>query len=154
MTTAFASLTLGHEVVIVHGSLAKERASDLAPNAPHPVGLLGVQAQGAIGSLLVRSLCDVLPGHWVAALVTHTLVRADDPAFEQPMQLVGPLYSRKTPGALARRNHWYIARDGRGGVAWSGTGARVDPCPHPRDGHGSTSPSTGHEELAGMRRAY
>ncbi|WP_190136888.1 amino acid kinase family protein [Streptomyces longispororuber] len=130
VTTTLVGLALQHEVVIVHGNgprtgpLAEESAAGPAPDAPYPPDLSGAQAQGAIGSLLVRALYDVLPGHRVAALVTHTLVRADDPAFDRPTEFVGPVYSREIADVLARRHHWHIAQDGGG---WR----RVVPSPLP-----------------------
>jgi carbamate kinase len=77
-----------------------------------------------IGSLLVRALHDALPGHPIAALVTHTLVRADDAAFGRPTKFVGQVYSRKIAESLARRHGWHFAKDGRD---WR----RVVPSPSP-----------------------
>lgn len=119
-----------HEIVVTHGNgpqiglLAEESAADPALRAPYPLDLLGAQTQGMIGSLLVRTLHDALPGHRIAALVTHTLVRADDPAFGRPTKFVGQVYPRKTAECLARRHGWHIAKDGRG---WR----RVVPSPSP-----------------------
>ncbi|MFI2721142.1 carbamate kinase [Streptomyces collinus] len=106
------------------GLLAEESAADPALRAPYPLDLLGAQTQGMIGSLLLRALHDALPGHRIAALVTHTLVRADDPAFGRPTKFVGQVYSRKIAESLARRHGWHIAKDGRG---WR----RVVPSPSP-----------------------
>ncbi|WP_405541304.1 carbamate kinase [Streptomyces phaeochromogenes] len=98
VTTAIASLAHDHEIVITHGNgpqidlLAVESATDPALSASYPLDLLGAQTQGMIGSLLVRTLHDALPGRRIAALVTHTLVRADDPAFEHPTKFVGQVY--------------------------------------------------------------
>ena len=130
VTTAIAGLALEHEIVVTHGNgpqiglLAEESAADPELSAPYPLALLGARTQGMIGSLLVRALHDALPGHRVAALVTHTVVRADDPAFGRPTRFVGQAYSRKIAESLARRHGWRIARDGRG---WR----RVVPSPSP-----------------------
>ncbi|CAL9654340.1 carbamate kinase [Streptomyces sp. enrichment culture] len=130
VTTAIAALALEHEIVVTFGNgpqiglLAEESAADPALRAPYPLDLLGAQTQGMIGSLLVRALHDALPGHRIAALVTHTLVRADDPAFGRPTTFVGQVYPRKTAECLARRHGWHIAKDGRG---WR----RVVPSPSP-----------------------
>ena len=130
VTTAIAALALEHEIVVTHGNgpqiglLAEESAADPALRSPYPLDLLGAQTQGMIGSLLVRALHDALPGHRIAALVTHTLVRAHDPAFGRPTKFVGQVYSRKIAESLARRHGWLIAKDGRG---WR----RVVPSPSP-----------------------
>ncbi|MFE9647977.1 carbamate kinase [Streptomyces sp. NPDC006365] len=120
VATAVAGLALEHEVVITHGNepqiglLAMESAADPVLTAPYPLDLLGAQTEGLIGSLLVRALYDALPGHKIAALVTHTLVRADDPAFARPTKRVGPVYPRDVARSLARRRGWHIAKDAAG----------------------------------------
>ncbi|QOV43857.1 carbamate kinase [Streptomyces chromofuscus] len=130
VATAIAGLALEHEIVVTHGNgpqlglLVEESAADPALRAPYPLDLLGAQTQGMIGTLLVRALYDVLPGHRIAALVTHTLVQADDPAFDRPTTFVGRAYSRKIAEGLARRHGWHIAEDGKG---WR----RVVPSPSP-----------------------
>ncbi|MFH8798815.1 carbamate kinase [Streptomyces sp. NPDC017936] len=131
VTTAVAGLALDHEIVVTHGNgpqiglLAEESATDPALSAPYPLDLLGAQTQGMIGSLLVRALYDALPGpRRIASLVTHTLVRADDPAFGRPTKPVGRVYPREVAESLAREHGWHIAEDGGG---WR----RVVPSPSP-----------------------
>ncbi|GGZ20508.1 carbamate kinase [Streptomyces poonensis] len=130
VATAIAALAQEHEVVVTHGNgpqiglLAMESAADPALTAPYPLDLLGAQTEGMIGSLLARTLRNALPGRRIAALVTHTLVRADDPAFGRPTKFVGQVYLRKPAEALARRYGWHIAKDGTG---WR----RVVPSPAP-----------------------
>ncbi|MFI0960761.1 carbamate kinase [Streptomyces sp. NPDC021080] len=130
VTSAIAALAHEHEIVVTHGNgpqiglLAVESAADPALSAPYPLDLLGAQTQGLIGSLLVRSLHDALPGHRTIALVTHTLVRSDDPAFEHPTKFVGQVYPYDIASALARRRGWHIAADSTG---WR----RVVPSPEP-----------------------
>ena len=120
VATAVAGLALEHEVVITHGNepqiglLAMESAADPVLTAPYPLDLLGAQTEGLIGSLVVRALHDALPGHKIAALVTHTLVRPDDPAFARPTKRVGPVYPRDIARSLARRRGWHIAKDATG----------------------------------------
>ncbi|MGI5452119.1 carbamate kinase [Streptomyces sp. CA-249302] len=120
VTTAIAALTQEHEVVLTHGNgpqiglLAMESAADPALRAPYPLDLLGAQTQGMIGSLLVRTLHDALPGHRIAALVTHTLVRGDDPAFRHPTKFVGQIYPLEVARDLARKRGWRIAGDTTG----------------------------------------
>ncbi|WP_406497803.1 carbamate kinase [Streptomyces sp. NBC_01604] len=120
VATAVAGLALEHEVVITHGNepqiglLAMESAAAPVLTAACPLDLLGAQTEGLIGSLLVRALYDTLPGRKIAALVTHTLVRADDPAFARPTKRVGPVYPRDVARTLARRRGWHIAKDDTG----------------------------------------
>ncbi|MFS4105302.1 carbamate kinase [Streptomyces sp. PD-S100-1] len=130
VATALAALAHDHELVVTHGNgpqiglLAMESEADPALSAPYPLDLLGAQTQGMIGSLLARTLHDVLPGRRIAALVTHTVVRADDPAFDRPTKFVGQVYPRATAAELARERDWDIARDTAG---WR----RVVPSPAP-----------------------
>ncbi|MFD5075073.1 carbamate kinase [Streptomyces sp. NPDC058371] len=120
VTTALAALAHEHEIVITHGNgpqiglLAVESAADPALSAPYPLDMLGAQTQGLIGSLLARTLHNALPGRRIAALVTHTLVRADDPAFDRPTKFVGPVYPGGSAVSLAREQGWHIAADGTG----------------------------------------
>jgi carbamate kinase len=117
VATAIAALAIDHEVVLTHGNgpqiglLAVESATDPALSAPYPLDLLGAQTPGLIGSLLLRALYDTLPGHRIAALVTHTVVRADDPAFLRPTKFVGQVYPQDVAGGLARKYGWRVAED-------------------------------------------
>ncbi|MFJ3233640.1 carbamate kinase [Streptomyces sp. NPDC086787] len=128
--TALAALAQEHEIVITHGNgpqiglLAMESESDPALSAPYPLDLLGAQTQGMIGSLLARTLHHALPGRRIVSLVTHTLVRADDPAFARPTKFVGQVYSQNVAESHAREHGWHIGRDTSG---WR----RVVPSPAP-----------------------
>ncbi|MEV6191972.1 carbamate kinase [Streptomyces sp. NPDC051920] len=127
---AIAALAHDHEIVVTHGNgpqiglLAGESAADPALSAPYPLDLLGAQTQGMIGSLLARGLHDALPGRRTAALVTHTLVRSDDPAFGHPTKFIGQVYPHDMASALARGRGRHIAADTTG---WR----RVVPSPEP-----------------------
>ncbi|MET9550138.1 carbamate kinase [Streptomyces sp. NPDC006627] len=120
VTTAIAALAREHEVVITHGNgpqlglLTTESTADPTLDAPYPLDLLGAETQGMIGTLLVRTLHDVLPGRRIAALITHTVVRADDPAFERPTTFVGQVYSHTAATALAHDLGWQLAQDTEG----------------------------------------
>ncbi|WP_367325310.1 carbamate kinase [Streptomyces sp. HUAS ZL42] len=126
--TALAPLAHEHDIVVTHGDdlragpLAGETAG--GPGLPCPLDLIAARNQGLIGTLLVRTLHNALPGRRIAALVTHTLVRADDPAFERPTAFVGPVHPRRIAQGLAARHGWHVAEDGRG---WR----RVVPSPSP-----------------------
>lgn len=130
VTTALAALAQEHELVITHGNgpqiglLAMESESDPELSVPYPLDLLGAQTQGMIGSLLARTLHHALPKRRIAALVTHTLVRADDPAFVRPTKFVGQMYSQDAAESHARERGWYIGQD-------TGGWRRVVPSPVP-----------------------
>ena len=127
---AIAGLAQEHDVVVTHGNgpqlglLAAESATDPVLSAPYPLDLLAAQTQGMIGSLLVRALHDALPGRRIAAVVTHALVREDDPAFARPTEFVGPAYDRDRAWELARERGWRVAE---GTTGWR----RVVPAPRP-----------------------
>ncbi|MGW2745526.1 carbamate kinase [Streptomyces sp. NPDC001450] len=120
VATALAALAHEHELVITHGNgpqiglLAMESEADPALSAPYPLDLLGAETEGMIGSLLARAMHDALPGHRIAALVTHTLVRGNDPALARPTKFVGQVYSRQLAEKLARTRGWRIAQDTTG----------------------------------------
>ena len=89
----------GHEVVITHGNgpqvgnllVKNEIAASVVP--PVPLDWCGAQTQGTVGFVLLnaleRSLADVGAVRPVGAVVTRTLVDADDPAFAQPTKPIG-----------------------------------------------------------------
>jgi carbamate kinase len=89
----------GHEVVITHGNgpqvgnllVKNEIAASVVP--PVPLDWCGAQTQGTVGFVLLnaleRSLADVGAVRPVGAVVTRTLVDADDPAFARPTKPIG-----------------------------------------------------------------
>ncbi|MEI5525640.1 carbamate kinase [Streptomyces brasiliscabiei] len=130
VVTALAGLAREHELVVTHGNgpqiglLARESESDTALSAPYPMHLLGAQTQGMIGSLLARALHNAMPDRRIAILVTHTLVRSDDPAFGRPTKFVGQVYPPDVARRLAREHGWQTAPD-------TGGRRRVVPSPRP-----------------------
>ncbi|RSN18314.1 carbamate kinase [Streptomyces sp. WAC 01325] len=121
VATALAALAHDHELVVTYGNapqldlLTAQSTADATLTAPYPVDLLGAQTQGMIGTLLVRVLRGALPGRSVVALVTHTRVNGDDPAFENPTEFVGPVYPERPARFLAAKHGWCMAeyRHGR-----------------------------------------
>jgi carbamate kinase len=122
------------EIVITHGNgpqvgflaIGAEMASSVVP-AP-PLDVLGAETQGQIGYLLAQALNDAFleRGHprEIAVVVTRTVVRGDDPAFEHPTKPVGPIYDEATAREQATARGWDIAPDGK---SWR----RVVPSPLP-----------------------
>src|SRR5258706_5471463 len=65
---------------------------------PVPLDWCGAQTQGTIGVLIMNALESSLARRGVAAgrpavLVSRTLVRADDPHFDEPTKPIGPYLS-------------------------------------------------------------
>jgi len=125
-----APLAADHELVITHGNgpqvgmLAIESADDPALSTPYPLDVLSAETQGMIGYWLVRELRNALPHRQVVALLTDTLVDADDPAFRNPAKFVGRTYSAEQAHRLAADRGWTVRQDG---AAWR----RVVPSPEP-----------------------
>jgi carbamate kinase len=130
VANAVAALAHEHDLVVTHGNepqlglLVQQSVADPSLAAPYPLDLLGAQSQGLIGTLLVRTLRDVLPGRRVVALLTHTQVHADDPAFARPTAPVGPAYPSRAAQFLEAQHGWRLT-EAEGGLR------RVLPAPEP-----------------------
>jgi carbamate kinase len=126
----------GHEVVITHGNgpqvgnllVKNEIAASVVP--PVPLDWCGAQTQATIGFVLLnaleRSLAEIGAVRPVGAVVTRTLVDADDPAFTRPTKPIG----RYLPADEARImiEHGQSWQD-RGERGWR----RVVASPEPRE---------------------
>ncbi len=128
----------GYDVVVTHGNgpqvgnilLQNEEARNQVPAMP--LDVCGAESQAQIGYLLAQALRNefavrrVVRG--VAAVVTQTLVDANDPAFANPTKPIGPFYSREADLIVKRAKGWKLVEDkARGG--WR----RVVPSPQPLD---------------------
>src|SRR5690348_5983879 len=94
----------GAQVVLTHGNgpqvgnllVKNELAAHVVP--PVPLDWCGAQTQGTIGALLLDALGDELGARGlprlVAALVSRTLVDADDRAFARPTKPIGRYVTR------------------------------------------------------------
>jgi carbamate kinase len=115
---SLAPLVREHDLIISHGNgpqvgmLAIESARDPALSHPYPFDVLGAQTQGMIGYWLIQAIQNARPGRDVACVISRTLVRADDPAFDNPTKFVGPVYSEADAQKLARANRWVVRADG------------------------------------------
>ncbi|HEV2712567.1 MAG TPA: carbamate kinase [Gaiellaceae bacterium] len=107
-------------LVITHGNgpqvgnelLRQERAADEV--APLPLYLAVAQTQAQIGALIETEL-GTRVGRPVACLLTHVVVRDDDPAFGQPTKPIGPFYSSEQARRLERERGWMLVEEhGRG----------------------------------------
>lgn len=130
----------GHRLVITHGNgpqvgFIKRRSdlvADLAPELPSlDLDMCVADSQGSLGYVLVSTLAGRLrqlgrPEPGVAAVLTHTVVDGDDPAFARPTKPIGSFYPQDVARALAGQHGWEVAEDsGRG---WR----RLVPSPAPR----------------------
>ena len=128
---SLAPLAADHQLIICHGNgpqvglLAQESETDPALSLPYPLDVLGAQTQGMIGYWLVQELANAGVEKPVVALVTQTVVDADDPAFGRPTKFIGPGFARDQAEAAAARFGWTIAADGD---RWR----QVVPSPKPR----------------------
>ena len=95
----------GHEVAVTHGNgpqvgnllVKNELAAHVVP--PVPLDWCGAQTQGTIGFTMLDALEASLARRGVqrpvAAIVTRTLVDADDPGFTTPTKPVGRYLPRE-----------------------------------------------------------
>ena len=115
---ALAPLARDHELIVCHGNgpqvglLALETEADPALSRPYPLDVLGAQTQGMIGYWLTQALQNAGVAAPVVAVVSQTLVAADDPSFAAPTKFIGPVYDEARGRELAGRHGWPVARDG------------------------------------------
>lgn len=115
----------GYRVVITHGNGPQVGfillRSELAKEVLHQVPLdsCGADTQGAIGYQISQTLGNELRCRGidksVAAIVTQTVVDANDPGFENPSKPIGPFYSEATAREHQDNEGWMMVEDaGRG----------------------------------------
>lgn len=114
----------GHDVLLTHGNgpqvgnlLVKNELS--ATEVP-PVSLdwCGAQTQATIGMLLINSLDEAFAARGLdrhtAAVVSRTLVAADDPGFAKPTKPIGRYLSKDEADVMIEHGQQYIEVPGRG----------------------------------------
>lgn len=119
---AIVGLTMacdGVETLLVHGNgpqvgLLALQAEAYTAAPAYPLDMLGAETQGMIGYILAQELRNARPERPVAALLTQTLVDADDPAFQHPTKPIGPVYTPDQARALSQARGWSFAIDGAG----------------------------------------
>lgn len=125
----------GWNVIITHGNGPQVGfillRSELASNVLHPVPLdsCGADTQGAIGYMIQQCLYNEFEQRGiktsVVSVVTQTLVKKDDPAFQNPAKPIGPFYDKEKAEKYRKERGWDVMEDaGRG---WR----RVVPSPTP-----------------------
>jgi carbamate kinase len=121
----------GAEVLVTHGNgpqvgnilVKNELAASVVP--PVPLDWCGAQTQGTIGFVLTDAL-ERVTDRPVAALVTRTLVNADDPGFTSPSKPIGRYLSADEAKVMV--DHGQVWQD-RGARGWR----RVVASPEPVD---------------------
>lgn len=126
----------GHDVVLTHGNgpqvgnllVKNELAAAVVP--PVPLDWCGAQTQGTIGFTMLDALEPALARRGaarpVAALVTRTLVAADDPHFLEPTKPIGRyLPADEAQQMMEHGQQW----EDRGDKGWR----RVVASPEPRE---------------------
>jgi carbamate kinase len=117
----------GWGIVLTHGNgpqvgfilLRSELVGDSAPVPALSLEMSSADSQGGIGHILAMALLNALAARGlrdrVAYVLTHTVVDAADPAFDQPTKPIGPFYTEADAVAKRERNGWQMIEDsGRG----------------------------------------
>ena len=124
----------GHEVVITHGNgpqvgnllVKNELAAHVVP--PVPLDWCGAQTQGTIGFTLLDTLETALAARDVArpvaAIITRTLVDADDPGFTHPTKPIGRFLPREQAQTLIDHGERW---EDRGEKGWRRVVASPEP---------------------------
>jgi carbamate kinase len=106
-----------HRLVVTHGNgpqvgllaLLSENYTDVEP---YPLDVLDAESEGQIGYVLEVELDNAIHDQHTVAIITRTLVDADDPAFQNPSKPIGPVYDEETAKALAAARGWTVKPDG------------------------------------------
>lgn len=114
----------GHDILLTHGNgpqvgnlLVK---NELAATQVPPVSLdwCGAQTQATIGMLLMNALDEAFVARGLdrrtAALVSRTLVSADDPGFSSPTKPIGRYLSDDEARPMIEHGQHYVEVPGRG----------------------------------------
>ncbi|GAA2743720.1 carbamate kinase [Terrabacter aerolatus] len=124
----------GHEVVVTHGNgpqvgnllVKNELAAHVVP--PVPLDWCGAQTQGTIGFTLLDTLETALAERGVerpvAAIITRTLVDADDPGFTHPTKPIGRFLPREQAQTLIDHGERW---EDRGDKGWRRVVASPEP---------------------------
>lgn len=118
-------LEQGWKLVVSHGNGPQVgfilRRSEIAQDEvdPVPVDYAVADTQGAIGYMFVKALRNELARRGISrpvvAVVTHSVVSLDDPAFDNPTKPVGSFLEESKAKEMAATMDWTIAEDaGRG----------------------------------------
>ena len=132
-------ISQGNQIVIVHGNgpqvgdiLLHQEALNTPEVPTLPLDSCGAMSQGSIGYWLQQAISNELRNKGidisVATIVTQTIVDANDPAFSDPSNPIGPFYDTESEARLAAQSSGFVVKEdsGRG---WR----RVVPSPIPTE---------------------
>lgn len=116
-------LRKGWKIIIVHGNgpqvgnlaIQHEEGARFVP--AQPLYSLGAMTQGALGSLICLALHEVCGTEisGVVSVITHIVVDADDPAFDNPSKPIGPFFTEAEADEFTKNRGWTMVPDaGRG----------------------------------------
>ena len=115
----------GYNLVITHGNgpqvgnalLRNELALGTAPDLP--LGILVADTEGGMGYMIEQSLQNRLRkeniDRQVVTIITQMLVKADDPAINNPTKYIGQFYSEKEAKEFAETRGWQMKKDANRG---------------------------------------
>lgn len=126
----------GWRILVTHGNGPQVgfimRRSELASHevSPVPMDTAGADLQGGIGYMFVKALRNSLARRGIKrepiAIVTHTLVDRNDPAFANPIKPIGSWMDEAMARDMAAKLGWTVREDsGRG---WRRVVASPLPC--------------------------
>jgi carbamate kinase len=118
----------GWRIVLTHGNgpqvgfimRRSDLVADIEPDLPQlDLDMAVADSQGSLGYILGATLLSELRAagldRQVVAMLTHTVVDPDDPAFGAPTKPIGSFYEEAVARRLAEANGWVVAEDsGRG----------------------------------------
>jgi carbamate kinase len=118
----------GWRIVLTHGNgpqvgfimRRSDLVADIDPALPQlDLDMAVADSQGSLGYILGATLRGELRAaglrHEVVAMLTHTVVDPEDPAFGAPTKPIGGFYEEAVARRLAEANGWAVAEDsGRG----------------------------------------
>src|SRR6266498_3067 len=128
---ALASVARNHQLVLSHGNgpqvgLLALQGAAFAEVEAYPLDVLGAQTEGMIGYVLEQELGNLLPVEVpFATILSMVEVEPSDPAFGNPTNFVGPVYTKPQADKLASEKGWVFKPDGD---RWR----RVVPSPEPK----------------------
>jgi carbamate kinase len=118
----------GWRIVLTHGNgpqvgfimRRSDLVADIEPGLPQlDLDMAVADSQGSLGYILGATLQGELRARGLAqqvvAMLTHTVVDPEDPAFDAPTKPIGSFYEEAVARDLAEANGWTVAEDsGRG----------------------------------------
>src|SRR5574338_796388 len=115
---ALAPIAREHQLVISHGNgpqvgLLALQGAAYKPDEAYPLDVLGAETEGGIGYMIEQELGNLLPFEVpFATILTMVEVDLNDPAFQNPTKVVGPVYDQTEADRLKMEKGWIFKKDG------------------------------------------